>query len=242
MSDRNTGLFLAGHVPADAVAAAFSAISNLDPGELTGDEAPRVGHGQWKGRPYTHVGLRLFEVGGLLLIDSVGAPSDDELEMQLGAALSRRSGEAVFLLYDDEAGVGGHARFSSGRLASRRVVDGRGNRPVVRDLAGERPLEGLDASDWVWTPIAEAVESGASPLFGPGVRTDDEIATLIQNANAQPIKLGAARAPSASRPEAAARPEPAARPAGPRADEGGSARGGLLGRLARKVAGKVRGS
>lgn len=238
MSDRNTGLFLPGHVPADAVAQALLSTPGLDASELTGDEAPRVGHGSWKGRPYTHVGLRLFEVGGLLLIDSVATPAAEELEMQLDTALSRRAGEAVFLLYDDEAGVGGHARFSSGRLASRRVIDGRANRPVVRDLGGERPLENVDASDWVWAPIAEAVEAGATPVFGPGVRSDDDIEALIRGANAQPVSLSGARG-GASKAAEAPRPEPARREERRAEPPSG---GGLLGRLARKVAGKVRGS
>ena len=239
MSDRNTGLFLSGHVAPEAVAQALLSTPGLDVAELSGDEAPRVGHGSRQGRPYTHIGLRLFEVGGLLLIDGVGAPGPDELEMRLGAALSKGAGEAVYLLYDDEAGVGGHARFSGGRLVSRKVIDGRANRPVVRDLDGERPLENVDPSDWVWAPIAEAVDAGATPIFGAGVRTDDDIESLIAGANSAPLDLSAA--PKAAAPKAQeAKPAAAPKAAEPASSE--PARGSLLGRLARKVAGKVRGS
>lgn len=247
MSDRNTGLFLSGHVPKEAVVQALLSTPGVDPAELTGDEAPRVGHGARGGRLYTHVGLRLFEVGGLLLIDAVGAPGPDELEMRLGAALSAGGGEAVYLLYDDEGGVGGHARFSGGRLVSRSVIDGRANRPVVRDLEGERPLQDVDPSDWVWAPIAAAVEAGATPIFGAGVRTDDDIEALIQGAAAQPVSLSASAAPQAPRraePSAPSSSAPSAGPAsGPSASKAAEAPrgGGLLGRLARKVAGKVRG-
>lgn len=236
MSDRNVGLFLSGHVSPQAVAAALLAVPGVNPDELSGEEAPRVGHGTWKGRPFTHVGLRLFEVGGLLLFDGAAVPGPEEVEMKLAEALSRQAGTAVYLRYDDESAVGGHARFEGGRLVSRVAIDGRESRPVLRDLQGERVLENVDASDWVWTPIAEAVEAGAKPIFGEGIRSDEDIETLIHTAAATPIALRAAPSPQAARPAPQPAPRPAAEePAG--AQEGG---GGLFGRLARKVAGKIR--
>ena len=230
MSDRNTGLFLAGHQTADAVGRAFVEVFGPASAELVGEEAPRLGHASWKGRPYTHIGLRLFEVGGLLLFDAEGVPSADEPEMRLGAALSKLAGQAVYLRYDDEAAVGGHARFEGGRLVSRAAIDGRESRPVLRDLSGQRVLEGVDASDWVWTPIADAVEAGATPIFGPGLRTDEDIATLISYAGANPITLGSA---TAARPA----PAPAPRPAPQAAPHAG---GGLLGRLAKRVSERIK--
>ncbi len=239
MSDRNVGLFLPGHVSPELVARTLLETPGLDAAELQGEEAPRVGHGSWKGRPFTHVGLRLFEVGGLLLFDGVEVPGPDELEMRLGTGLSRQAGSAVYLRYDDESAVGGHALFEAGRLVSRAAVDGRESRPVLRHLSGERVLEAMDASDWVWTPISEAVEAGARPLFGDGVRSDDDIAALIDAAGAKPISLQGrpAAGPQAS-PQASPRPEPRPEPrAEPRAQ---AAQGGLLGKLARKVADKIR--
>ncbi len=236
MSERNVGLFVPGHLTPEHVARALLDTPGVDPAELQGEEAPRVGHGTWKGRPYTHVGLRLFEVGGLLLFDGKEVPGADEVEMRLGAALSRQAGSAVYLRYDDEAAVGGHARFEAGRLVSRAAIDGRESRPVLRHLSGERLLEGVDASDWVWTPIAEAVADGARPIFGDGVRNDDDIEALIEAAAAKPISLQNVRsapAPAAAAPQAA-RPEPAPRAAPPPPQKG------LLGKLASKVADKIR--
>ena len=232
MSDRNLGLFLSGHVAADAIVRALLAVPSVQAADFQGDEAPRVGHGTHNGRAYTHVGLRLFEVGGLLLMDQGALPGPDEVEMALASSLSRSAGEAVFLSYNDESAVGGHARFQGGRLISRRAIDGRETRPVVRDLNGEQTLQGVDASDWVWTPMADAVESGASGIFGPGVRTDDDLEKLITGAASKPVDVTAraAPAPRAEAPRAEA-PRAAPPPSG----------GGLLGRLARKVTDKVRG-
>lgn len=230
MSERNSGLFLAGHQPAAAVGRVFAEVFGPASAELVGEEAPRLGHGTRNGRAYTHIGLRLFEVGGLLLFDSEGLPADDEPEMRLGAALSRLAGQAVYLRYDDESAVGGHARFEGGRLVSRAAIDGRESRPVLRDLSGQRVLEGVDASDWVWTPIGDAVEAGATPLVGPGLRSDDDIEALISGANATPIVIGAAGAPRPA-PQAAPRPTPQAAP---------HTGGGLLGRLAKRVGERIK--
>lgn len=233
MSDRNIGLFLPGHVAPDAVVRALLAIPDLSAGDFQGEEAPRVGHGSWNGRPYTHVALRLFEVGGLLLLDAVGLPPAQEVEMALATSLSKLAGSAVYLAYNDESALGGHARFEGGSLVSRRAIDGRGNRPVVRDLAGETPLQSVDASDWVWTPIADAVEAGALPLFGAGFRTDDDIAKAIELANAKAAPM---TTPAASAASPAPRPAPTPPKAAPEARASG-----LLGRLARKVSDKVKG-
>ncbi len=179
MSDRNTGLFLPGHVPASAIGEVLWGAPGVNVDELRGDEALRVGHGTRDGRPYTHVGLRLFEVGGLLLLDQQDLPGADDLERVLGEALSARHGHAVYLFYDEVNAAGGHARFEAGRLVSRLVYDGRGSVPVRRTLLREEVLAGLDPSDWVWVPGADAVEAGATPLFGPGIRDDDAIEALI---------------------------------------------------------------
>ncbi len=194
MSDRNTGLFTAGHVPVAAVAELLAKAPGGTAGVLRGEEGPRVGHGEWQGHLFTHVALRLFEVGGLLLMDQADVPDSRELEVHLGAGLSRIAGHAVFLFYDEERGAGGHARFQDGRLVSRVAFDGRGFAEVVRDLGGEREVEGLDPSEWLWPLIGEAVEDGARPLFGPGVRTDDDLEAVIRAAGSEPI----VREPSAA--------------------------------------------
>jgi hypothetical protein len=204
MSERSTGLFLPGHVPGPALAAVFAEAPGLSPADLSGEEAPRVGHGERAGRAYTHVALRLFEVGGLALMEQERPPGPDELEMWLGARLSRAYGLALFAHYDDERGAGGHALFRDGALVSRAVIDGRLDRPVRRGLGAEEPLTHVDPSDWVWPHIAEAVELGTTALFGPGVRTDDDLAALIQAAGAVAVTA----APKAAAPKAAAAAEP----------------------------------
>ncbi len=185
MSDRNTGLFVAGHLAPEEVAEVFAKAPQS--AELVGEEGPRVGHGDRDGHPFTHIGLRLFEAGGLLLMDEVELPGSQELEMHLGAALSSLATHAVYLFYDEERGAGGHARFQDGRIVSRAVFDGREFTPVARDLDGERPIEELDPSDWIWPLIAEALETGARPIFGPGVRTDDDLEELIRRAGGEPV-------------------------------------------------------
>ncbi|MDP2314105.1 MAG: hypothetical protein Q8P41_14480 [Pseudomonadota bacterium] len=188
MSDRNTGLFLPGHVPAAAIAAVAWGAPGVSVEQLRGDEAVRVGHGTRDGRPYTHVGLRLFEVGGLLLLDQPDLPGADELERVLGDTLSARYGQAVFLFYDEVNAAGGHARFEGGRLVSRLVYDGRGSVPVRRTLGRDEVLVGLDPSDWVWVPGAAAVEAGAAAILGPGIRDDDDIERLITGAAAVAVE------------------------------------------------------
>lgn len=188
MSERNTGLFLPGHVPAADIGALLWQAPGVNPEELRGDEALRVGHGTRDGRAYTHVGLRLFEVGGLLLLDQQDLPAEDELERVLGESLSARHGQAVFLFYDEVNAAGGHARFEAGRLVSRLMYDARGNVPVRRTMEREEALSGLDPSDWVWVPSADAVAAGAAPILGPGIRDDDDIAKLIEGAAAVAIE------------------------------------------------------
>lgn len=182
MSDRNTGLFASGHVDGAAIAALLEKAPGGVGRGLVGEEGPRIGHGTWQGHPFTHVALRLFEVGGLLLMDQEQVPDSRELEVHLGAGLSRLASHAVYLFCDEERGAGGHARFRDGRLVSRVVFDGRGFSEVVRDLDGERPVTDLDPSDWLWPLIAEAVEDGARPIFGPGVRNDDHLEAIIEAA------------------------------------------------------------
>lgn len=185
MSERNTALLLSGHVPAAPIVRALLDLPGVDAVDLQGDEAPRVGHGARQGVAYTHVALRLFELGGLTLLEGAHPPGDGDLEVALGRALSAAHGLALFVCYDDEGGVGGHALFRDGVLVSREAVDGRADRPVRRTLDGEAPIPEVDPSDWVWPLVGDAVEAGTRALFGHGVRTDDDIAALIRNAAAE---------------------------------------------------------
>ena len=198
MSERNTGLFLPGHLSPAQLQAAFLGCSAAPLEHLVGPEAPRLGHGQ-RGGPYTHVGLRLFEIAGLRLLDEAETPGDDDLEVQLGVALSRVAGRAVFAVYEEEQGYGGAPAFAAGRLVSRACFDARGTAPVALDLTGERVLRGLDPSDWIWRPASEAIEAALSPLVGPGVRTDDELLSLIEGAAAVELALPQRPAPAATR-------------------------------------------
>lgn len=200
MSDRNTALLLPGHAPPHAVAAAVRVAFGPLVGELTGDEAPRMGHGERLGQPFTLVTLRLFEVAGLRVLDEAEVPRADDVEVALAAALSAGRGAAVYLHYDEERGAGGHALWRNGELASRRYYDGRGLGPVLRDLEGEHEIAEPDEGDWIWDLIGDAVEEGATRVLGPGVRTDDDLEAVIQAAAAEPLDL---TAPS---------PEPAAAP------------------------------
>ena len=184
MSARNTGLFVAGHVPPAEVEAALLATPGLDVSLFVGEEAVRVSHGQREGRAYTHVGLRLWEEGGLRLMDQAPLPGPEEPEMHLGQALSARHGEAAYLFYDEEHGAGGAALFRGGRLVARSALDARVLRPVLRTLDGEeRVLVGLDPSDWIWRPASEAIAEAAASIVGPGIRDDDDIAALIEAAS-----------------------------------------------------------
>jgi hypothetical protein len=200
MSDRNTGLFLPGHVPAAEIGRLLWGAPGINVDDLRGDEALRVGHGTWEGRAYTHVALRLFEVGGLLLLDQHEALGPDELERLLGEALSRAHGQAVYLFYDEVNAAGGHARFEGGRLVSRLFYDARGSAPVRRTLDREEVLTGLDPSDWVWVPGADAVEAGATPLFGTGIRDNYTIAALVEAAAATPLEPPAKATPPKAAP------------------------------------------
>ena len=228
MSERNTGLFVRGHIPPAAVVEALLSVPGARPQDFQGEEAPRVGHGTRQGHAYTLIGLRLFDVGGLVLMDQTALPGPDELEVRLGEALSRTAGLAIYLQYEDENAVGGYARFEGGRLTARDAVDGREARPVRRTLSGEEVLEGLD-TEWVWAPMAEAIERAARPLLGPGVRNDDDLEAVIVAAGAQPVRVVASAAPRA------ATPPPRSAPSEPEAG------GGRLSRLARRVAGKIKG-
>ena len=178
MSERNTGLFLPGHVSPLDVAEMLSQAGDGSPGP----GAVRVGHGTWKGTKFTHVGVEAFEIGGLLLMEAVELPPDEDPEMVLGLGLSAAHGLAVFLFYDEELGAGGHAIFRNGILESRKVVDGRDLDPMERDLEGERPVAELDPSEWIWPIAGDLVEAGAKEVVGPGIRTDDDIEALIQEA------------------------------------------------------------
>ncbi|MCB9745075.1 MAG: hypothetical protein H6740_20975 [Alphaproteobacteria bacterium] len=202
MSERSTGLFVAGHVDPQEVAATLLRAPGVRAADLQGEETPRVGHGQRGEVPFTHVGLRLFELGGLLLIDRTELPGADELEAYLGMQLSGAHGQALFLHYDDEQGVGGHALYEDGVLVSRQAVDGRWDEPIFRDLDGERVLDDVDPSHWVWPRIADAVEAGARRLFGEGVRSDDDIEALIKAAAATPVPVSPARPEAPPREEA----------------------------------------
>jgi hypothetical protein len=181
MSERNTGLFLPGHVSPLEVAEVLSQAGDGS----SGPGAVRVGHGTWKGRKFTHVGVEAFEVGGLLLMEAVALPPDEDPEMVLGLGLSAAHGLAVFLFYDEELGAGGHAIFRDGILKSRKVVDGRALDPMERDMEGERPVAELDPSEWIWPIAGDLVEEGAELVVGPGIRTDDDIEALIQEAGGE---------------------------------------------------------
>ncbi len=179
MSARNTGLFVAGVVEPQRAATLFWEHPAVRGQALPPAEHPRVGHGEHAGKPFTLVSLRLFEEGGVLLLDQAEPPGADDLEQVLGRGLSADGGAAVFLGYDEERGSGGFALFEDGRLVGRRVIDGRGYQPVERDLEGEHPLDVEDEEAWLWEDIGAAVEEGAARVLGEGVRTDDDLAAII---------------------------------------------------------------
>jgi len=191
MSERNTALLLSGHVPAERVAAAVRAAFGPLLAELTGEEVPRLGHGIRVGRDFTLVAIRLFEVGGLRILEDAALPGPDDLEHALGRTLSSGGGNALFVHHDEERGAGGHALFRNGQLAGRRFYDGRGLGPVLRDMDGEHEIAEPDEGDWIWDLIGDAVEEGTAPIVGPGVRTDDDLEAVIKAASALPLDLTA---------------------------------------------------
>lgn len=203
MSERNTALLLSGHIRPQDIVQAMLQVPGVGPSELSGEEAPRIGHASRDGYDYTFVGWRLFELGGLLLLDRLELPGDDEPEMHLGRSLAGQFGQAVFVHYDEELGYGGSAVFERGVLIDRNAIDGRWDEPIQRTLNEEHVLSGLDASDWVWPRVGDAVETGASVVVGPGIRNDDDIAALIQATDPQVVEPEAEAAPS---------PEPAPAP------------------------------
>ena len=189
MSERNTALLLTGHVPPARVAEAVRTAFGPLVGELTGQECPRLGHGTRLGQDFTLLAIRVFEVGGLRILEDADLPGDDDVETALARSLSRGGGAALFVHYDEERGAGGHALFRNGRLAGRRFYDGRGLGPQLRDLDGEHEIAEPDDGDWLWDLIGDAVEEGATPVVGPGVRTDDDLEALILAAAAEPLDL-----------------------------------------------------
>lgn len=233
MSERNTGLFLPGHVAPHVVAQAFLGLTKVSPTEFVGEEAPRVGHAEREGKPYTHVGLRFFEVAGLLLMDRDAIPEADEVEMQLGEVLSKEAGLAVYLFYDEENAAGGAATFREGRLVDRECWDARELQPMHRHMLGASPANNLDTSDWIWLPASEAVARTAEPVVGPGVRTDDEICELIEAAAAEPLDLSKTRRQEPRTPGPGPQPAEGAQPEAPRG--GGSRKRGRLRGLLRKL-------
>jgi hypothetical protein len=187
MSSRNTGIFLRGHVSNDALAECLWAVGGLDSGHFRQDEAIRAGQGTLNGHEYTLITARLFAIAGFAMLDDAELPPAEDLEMVMGARLSARFGEVVFLAHDDEHGWGGYARFVDGKLTARRVVDGRGSRPVRREGNVESPLTGIDESEWVWPVLAQLVAEGAESILGEGVSTDDDIEARVVAAAVKPI-------------------------------------------------------
>ncbi len=209
MSDRNTGLFILGHVDDDVIQAAFQAWPEFDPVHFTGEEAPRVGRSEWHGHPYTHVALRLFEVAGLRLMDDDEIPGGDDLEMVLGSHLSRHF-PVTYGFYEDETMAGGGARFEAGALVSRVCVDGRAAEPVRRSQSTTSPIEDLDPSDWIWPHATDALQAAFGDEFSPPPSNDDDLEKMILAANAAPLSL-AALPPSASSAPAKDDPPPTQR-------------------------------
>lgn len=214
MSDRNTGLFLPGHIAPAEIARVFAGLESMEPQVWSGVEAPRVGHGTHAGHDYTHVALRFFELAGLPVLDLDDVPGAESVDVELGEVLSRIAGSAVYLFYDEENAAGGAARFEDGALVDRECWDGRELMPIFRHMRGAETVEGLDPSDFIWKPASAAMERMSEPLLGLGVITDDEIEALIEGAGAKPVVVvsgaeGAARAPA---PAPVPAPVPASRP------------------------------
>lgn len=181
MSERNTALLLPGHVLAEQVVAAIAKIPEVE--DLVGEEAPRIGHGEHRGVAYTFVGWRLFELGGLALLEQLDLCDGDEPEVLLGEELSKLHDRAVFVLYDEETAYGGFSLFEGGRLTDRKAVDARWDAPVRRTLIQEDVLDDLDPSDWIWPMLGDFVEEATGALGLEGIRTDDDIEALIKASN-----------------------------------------------------------
>ncbi|MFT5681038.1 MAG: hypothetical protein ACI8RZ_001944 [Myxococcota bacterium] len=187
MSNRNTGLFLPGHIDPAEIARVFAELRSMEPGVWSGAEAPRVGHGTHAGHDYTLVALRFFEIAGLPVLNLDAVPGTESVDVELGEVLSRIAGSAVYLFYDEENAAGGAARFESGELVDRECWDGRKLVPMHRHMHGAEAVEDLDPSDFIWKPASAAMARMSMPLLGPGVITDDEIETLIEGAGAEPV-------------------------------------------------------
>ncbi len=180
MSERNTALLVPGHVDVDEVLTLLESVPGVGRGALAGDEAPRIGHGRRGGRDFTFIGWRLFELGGLTLLERSEDVDSDEPEVFVGDRLSSAHGDAVFLLYEEETAFGGYTWFHAGRLEERKAVDGRWGEVVSRGLREEHVVEDIDPSEWVWPLLAELIDEGSQLILGaPGLRTDDDIAALI---------------------------------------------------------------
>ncbi len=175
MSSRNTGIFVSGHIAPDAIADVLWTPHGLNPRDFVGDEAIRAGQGTVDDVSYTLVTARVFAIAGFAMLDRPELPEEADIEMVIGAVLSKAFGTVVFLAYDDERGWGGFARFKNGRCEERQAIDARGTQPVKRTMTGDVVLSGIDESEWIWPDLSRLVEAGAQPVLGPGIQTDDDI-------------------------------------------------------------------
>ncbi|HCH62994.1 MAG: hypothetical protein CL927_10135 [Deltaproteobacteria bacterium] len=205
MSERNTGIFVLGHLSDDEIRAAFAAWPEYDPAHFADDETPRVGRSERSGQPYTHIALRLFEVAGFRLMDENALPGARDLEMVLGQALSERF-PVVYALYEDETMAGGGARFESGSLVYRVCIDGRVARPVRRALSDTQVIPSLDPSDWIWPHASTALQQAFGAQFSAAPTTDDDLEVMILAARAEPLSLPAAATPLPSSTEPSGSP------------------------------------
>jgi hypothetical protein len=218
VSERNTGLFILGHLDDDMIRDAFQAWPEFDPAHFSGEEEPRVGRADWHGHPYTHVALRLFEVAGLRLMDDDDIPSQTDLEMILGSHLSKHF-PVIFGFYEDETMAGGGARFESGALVYRVCVDGREAEPVRRSRSITKPIEDLDPSDWIWPHATEALNNAFGDGFTPTPSNDDDLEKMILAADAEPLSLADLSPSSAtSATSATSAPSPPSAPTARRRD------------------------
>ena len=205
MSERNTGIFVLGHLSDDEIRTAFAAWPEYDPAHFADDEIPRVGRSERSGQPYTHIALRLFEVAGFRLMDEDPLPDARDLEMVLGQELSARF-PVVYALYEDEMMAGGGARFESGSLVYRVCIDGRVAQPVHRGLTDTQIIPALDPSDWIWPHASTAMQQAFGEHFSAAPTTDDELEAMILAASAQPLSLPTAPTPPPSRPPESSTP------------------------------------